>query len=222
MASSRSRQLVRHLTAGAAPFWWSVLPVLFSLAIPAIWFCLQAPTFRYSGLALQLLGLLLVGKGLRDKLQTFEKQSVSTRVAIWFTTLWVHLGLRRVRSPAQVLMAGSGSIKVTGSAAAVVIDAPRTVEQRLAAIEAALQELRTNLAQSDERTARALKEVRQALDREAQVRKEADEHIHKLVEDEAVGDWHLETLGLVWLCFGILFAGIPDELAKLLGWLVPC
>ncbi|MCI0666989.1 MAG: hypothetical protein L0Y38_02930 [Methylococcaceae bacterium] len=77
-------------------------------------------------------------------------------------------------------------------------------------MEDVLKELRNEVSNNRQSTDRAIQEIRDKLGGESLVRQTSDEQLKGLIESQAVEGVHWEVVGLVWLFFGILFAGIPQ------------
>jgi hypothetical protein len=45
-------------------------------------------------------------------------------------------------------------------------------------------------------------------------RERGDQLINKQLEEFSVGGLHLESMGLIWILLGIIFATAPEEIAK--------
>lgn len=59
---------------------------------------------------------------------------------------------------------------------------------------------------------------RPALEEEQRQRVAEVGQLSQRLEDLAVGDLHLETIGIFWLLLGIVFTNIPNEVTMLLLW----
>jgi hypothetical protein len=212
---SKTAQLLRHVTIGAAPFWWSILPVVWAVGFFALWRGFDATSFRYSGLSLQILGLGFVWRAVQENLRTFGKKPLRERAGAWVSTLFVLLKRSELK-PVSGTISGSVGLAIGGSAALSVSRGPRTVEEHLAELDAEVRGLHTRMAAAEKASSAEFSLVRQEIKKEGSAREQSHTELRGLVEAQAIGGWHFDIAGLVWLAFGTLFAGIPDEIAALI------
>jgi hypothetical protein len=169
---------------------------------------------RYAGTFLQILGLIVVVVGLRDKLKQFKRPTVPGTVRSWFGRL--ARAFRRPE-PITVQLSGVGAVALAGELQARLLLGPgASIEQRVRALEANLaqlqEELNTKVQDMRKRNDRLAEDLRQ----ETEDRKTADRYAGSQIEEVAIGGWGLEVVGLLWLLFGVLGTSIPDEVGTIL------
>jgi hypothetical protein len=204
----------RVLTYGAWQVWVTVLVLAMLLAAPGLWTCTGEAGFRHAGLLLQLAGLGLVAIGIHETRRRFGRPSLFDSLRAWITNLKNALFLPRVTGsghPATVL-AGTGEMKLTGFAPMVTT----SLEGRLTAVEAEVQNVGRRLSQFINDSTLDAADLRRAIAEEITSRERTEGEIRSLIEDEAAGGLHLETMGLVWLLVGTVAGALASELAHVL------
>jgi hypothetical protein len=160
-----------------------------------------------AAVVLQLLGLASVALGMRQMRRRFKRPS-------WFRRLWVALqGPRDV----TVQISGVGSASGTGKVSGVGALANPTIEARVAALEAALPKLRSDLTAKMQTITTSVDAVKHEIQREAATRASAITDVLRQLEDVSAGGLYLESIGLWWLVVAAVFSSVPNELAALLG-----
>jgi hypothetical protein len=215
--------LGRHLTTEASVAWKAAGAIFASVAVPSVFLGCSAATFTWAGLALQLFGLFLVAIGIDSSLRSFRQDSLVSRTSQWFVTLRV-LAMTIVRRRPRPITGSaaitlSGTLRAHGHATAVLTSAPSTLEGRVLALEADLKNLRTALADHAETSRSEIRGIHAELAKSKEALAATEVRLESLVKEEATGDLHLELIGLITLFFGTLFAGIPDEVARVCHFL---
>lgn len=171
---------------------------------------------RYSGLTLELLGIFTVVSGLRDKQRIFKRPSLFDHVRSWLT--------RRPRWATRAhTISATGIASATAFATAKLsvwrgTSSEATVEARLVALEANVETLRSEQAETSKELHEETRKRTEAVDSERQARELAARDIRTQLETLGVGSLHLETAGLFWLVLGVMLATAPTEVANALGW----
>lgn len=204
-------QLIKTQFLTAFPVIGSFAAVLIILVVAS---CLSRTAddsiIRYSGLMLQILGIITVGLGLRNRRVLFGRSSLAGYLQAWF--------IRWVKAPSISLSASptSGdSMRVKLSVwRGVPSDAP--IDTRLAALEANLEILKAEQADIYKEFREETRKQIKALDSECQLRESDIRKIQTLVDTLGAGGLHLEAVGLFWLIAGVVFGAIPAEI----WWLV--
>jgi hypothetical protein len=177
---------------------------------------LAVPVLRYCGLAFQLLGILTVVSGLRDKRRLFNRPSLLDNVRRWIK--------RRPRwgvKPQTILVAGTGSISLSLSGKLSVwrgSPPDASVEARLDALEANLATLRTEQAETAKELQEATRKTNEAVDTERRARESAVTALRVQLEGLGAGGLHVEMMGVFWLVLGVVLATVPGEIAVALKW----
>jgi hypothetical protein len=177
---------------------------------------LADPVLRYCGLAFQLLGILTVVLGLRDKRRLFDRPSLLENIRLWLD--------RRPRweaKPQTFLVTGTDEISLADSVKASVwratsADAP--IEARLALLEANLATLRTEQTEAAKQIQAATRKTNEAIDAERRSRESAVTALRVQIEGLGVGGLHVEWTGVAWLILGVVLATVPGEIAAALKW----
>lgn len=197
--------------------WVPVLVVMLVLIVASqLPMSLADPVLRYCGLAFQLLGILTVVSGLRDKRRLFNRPSLLENIRRWLD--------RRPRwgaKPETILLAGTGSISLSGSAKLSVwrgTPADASVDARLAALEANLATLRTEQAETAKELQEATRKTNEAVDAERRARESGVTALRVQLEGLGAGGLHVEMMGVFWLVVGVVLATVPGEIAAALKW----
>jgi hypothetical protein len=123
------------------------------------------------------------------------------------------------RKPRNVtLQAAAGVAFSAGGASVMGISslAAATVEQRVAALERGIQELRAEMRAASDGVSRRIETLERELRRERNERQEGDRRINQRIEDVAVGGIPLEVVALTWVTFATAFNSIPEQIAAAL------
>jgi hypothetical protein len=208
LVPARLKALLLHVTTGARTFWYAFIPPALFL-VAAVTFGPTEQTFRLAGLGLQLLGLGLVAKQIGDAFRSFNHPTPFARTKEWFALLAVHLGLSKHEPRHLVMHPLTGTIRMQGGLPNLVVSDPNTVERRLHYVETKLNLLEKRLVDTSNEMEAATEKLQEAIAQQ----KETAATLRSLVEDQAIGDAHLDIVGVVWLFVGTVFAGVPQELA---------
>lgn len=189
------------LTRGAWQFWVTVLILLILFFAPRLWTDCRETWFRQAGVLLQLAGLGTVALGIYETRRRFGRPSLAKRFKEWLASLKNAVLLPPITGSGHVTVApGVGGLALTGFPPTITT----TPEERLRAIEAAVDELQKRLAKVVADSAQTAEDLRTALADEAGARDRADREVRLLIEEQAAGGLHLEVMGLVWLLVGTL------------------
>ncbi|MEQ1598961.1 MAG: hypothetical protein ABL880_06285 [Methylotenera sp.] len=194
--------------------WGVVLPLVLLLLIVFLPWNL-ANLVRYSGLALELLGIVTVAVGLKGKRELFNKPSFIEHIGNWWKQrpawrLKVVSGIGASRS-------GGGTSSARGSAWYEPVDA--TLESRLEAAEKNLLSLRSQLQTFEQDTNAKYTKLEKVIESERQTRESSVQEIRTRLEDLAARDLSFEALGIYWLFCGLVFSSLSNEISDLLVFL---
>ncbi len=217
----RWRGLADTMTRGALPAWLAVAGVGCAVAVGLLLRWLFATdggaAVRYTGTALQILGLFTVAFGLRQTRRLFPgRPSVGERIRAWFGQL---VSAFRKQQPitAHVVAAG-GAVTFSGKARVRLgagADAP--LERRLEVLQQNVDRLQNELDDEIRELSVKIGRTEDGVRKEADERKRADDSITRVIEEATIGGLNLEVVGLFWLALGVLGQGLPDEIAKLIA-----
>lgn len=197
---------------------WITLAVL-AVALGAVYaFGVGEQSIRIAGFFLELLGLAVVAIGLNDSRQLFGRPGVYTAIKN---------SMKRFPKPwrgTHVLVVGSAG-SVSGSATAAAIGnstsrLPTTLEERVALLEEKLYLADTQINEGRRKLEEEAKKRKAAIEAEAEARDEGDRAVQKLIEEAVIGGIRLETMGVVWLAFGLTLSSLSEEIACLINKLV--
>lgn len=177
-----------------------------------------ADRVRYSGLALQLLGIFTVVHGLSGRRRLFKRPSLMESIRIWY-------GRRpRCRRESQhITMSGTASMSITGSADLLLWRGTPKDASLAEKVEAIRENIETLKAQQDKLTATLSEKSRAleyALKSERKFREEVTGDLAARMDALGAGGSHVEAAGLVWLTLGVILATVPTEVAAILCWLL--
>lgn len=177
-----------------------------------------ADRVRYSGLALQLLGIFTVVHGLSGRRRLFKRPSLMESIRIWY-------GRRpRWRREGQhITVSGTASIGITGSADLLLWRGTPKDASLAEQVEVLRENIETLKAQQDKLTAtlsETLHALEVALKSEKKVREGVTGDLAARMDALGAGGLHVEAVGLVWLTLGVILATVPTEVAAILRWLL--
>jgi hypothetical protein len=169
---------------------------------------------RISGTGLQLVGVILLGVGLRDTRRAFDDQPTTWQ---GFKQWWS--GRPRFRPQSVTLNASAALIGIDGmSARATVSPGPNaSLEDRVTILERKHVALFDEVGKLSEQTKQEISELSNALTVERSERHEADRAIKQQLKKAVAEGLPLGRLGVICFFFGIIAAGASPEMALWLG-----
>lgn len=180
------------------------------LLIPA---CLEQHV-RFSGMGLQLIGVFLVGIGLRDTRSAFDDQPTSWQgVKQWWAGR-PRFGPRHITLEAQ-----SGLMGVSGmSARASVTAGPNaSLEHRVEILEREHAVLRDEVDKLSGETKQKIGELSNAMALERSQRQEADQAVTRQLKKAVAEGLPLGRVGAICFFVGIIAASASPEIASWFG-----
>jgi hypothetical protein len=171
---------------------------------------------RYSGLAFELLGLLLVIRGIRETRTLFKKPSLRRFAAAWLRSWPSWRVAAHVRVGVGHAAVGDMTASLRGTAE---ISADATLEQKVEALRLQMKVLTDDVATVRADHERRLSAQQDELANEKRARADGDAAIRVLIDESIAGGLHLEAIGVVWLLLGIVLSTASTEVAKLFGWI---
>jgi hypothetical protein len=206
--------LVRSLFVEPWAFWAASVPPLFVLFLTLFLPGDDERRVRVAGYALTLLGTLVVLYGLRDTQKLFGKPSYTQRFRAWLGRIPNAWRPRHVH-----LAASTGSMSLSGSAAAMVVRrAPNnSISLRLAALERRVEDLTTRLNDSESAMRGEIASLREHLQSEFRKRDEVTAAQDRKLEKFAAGSLDVALVGIVWAVFGQAYGAFPGEIAHCLN-----
>lgn len=204
----------RELGTAMSAFWPVGLAIVgFLLAAFVGWIPSTSVSawIRYTGIVLELMGLATVAHGLNKLLKEFGQPGVLRR--IWDSLRQVVRAFRRTE-PTRIQPL-AGSITATSGMVGVMqsVGPGATVERRLEVLENKLSQLQHELDRESQDRRGKDTILEEGLRREREERSKADGYASALIQNVAIGNFHLEFVGLVWLGLGVFGTSLPDEVA---------
>lgn len=189
-------------------FWLTVTVLLAAMAL-AFWPETTEPRVRITGWVLELFGLGTVGWGLEETRRQFGRPDFLTNICAW----WARRPKLRqqVITGAGALVAGSASVSGTGDVSNGTPLNP-TLEDRVVALEAKVRRVNDHVDQVQRELRRERVAREEALSSERHMREKEDTEMRQKLESAETGGLHVSMMGVVWLCTGLTFSTLPNEL----------
>lgn len=217
----RIGNILRVLTIDARRAWLALLPLTVMFLVPGLVTCNGEKHLRYTGLLLQLAGLVVVAIGIANTRRLFGRPTVAQAIGKWLLQLKTAFGPPLIQVSASSTVSVEARAAGSGTLSGALTAQSATIEGRLAELERADQEIRQRLTEVSKHVTTIKSELQATIKREMEQRLQADQKLKRLLEDQAAGGLHLETAGLVWLLVGTFVGGIPSELLWL-ACMLPC
>jgi hypothetical protein len=204
----------------AWPTWLAIGGLALAATIGYITSSTPGDGVRFGGTILQIMGLFTVALGLWKTRQLFGRPSLVASLKGYLKRLG-----RVFQQPKPVT--GSGSITLPAfdirgeGRFRHGLPAGASLDQRVDALEKNLDLLERKFDSKTQNVNKRFAELDERVQRETKERSAADEKVMTQIEEVAVGGLHLESVGLVWLIFGVLGASVPDVIAALLAMFAP-
>jgi hypothetical protein len=197
---------------------WDARLAAFALGIVALAIagCFLFPddsTVRRTGTALEVLGLLTAAYGLVHRWRRFRRPT---------PLHWLRRLVGAFREPRHaVVNVPLGSLSATGSLGTLKASGSfsPTLEDRVASLEAKLDQLRSDSDTKLQEVKTSISELRQLLDQEATRRERAPTEIESQIADVSAGGVEVEIVGLAWLFVGMMLANMPAEVLGAVKWI---
>jgi hypothetical protein len=173
---------------------------------------------RYSGLILEVLGTLTLAVGVVHKRRLFNRPSFWQDVRSWVSQL-PPFGVKQN----VVIVIGAGSLSMSGSAAKVQVwrRSDESIESRVAALEANLDTVRTELGETVKNLQEESRNRADAVNSERQARESDNKELRTQLEGLGAEGLALEAIGVFWLIVGVLLSTASSEIAFIVNWLIP-
>ena len=185
-----------------------VICVTMLILVPNFWPCSVERAIRYIGGILQLFGVITIVIKLRIAQRQFPQQKLKRILE------------RRPRLTARTVRANfTATLTSTGTVRAEVRRAPTpppSLEQQIAALEERYTKLRGEVGDLGKELRAKNDDLCAKLDAEATARDAADKRIGEQMTETAVGSFHLDLWGVVFVLLGIVAGTLSHEIA---GWL---
>ncbi len=207
--------VVRWVTKDILPV-WATLGVAVLVA-GVVWFlpCDLDDRVRYCGMALELLGILTVAYGLREKRRLFGRPSLVDHFKNWVFQQRPKWPVKADHRTTTI----SGSVGISegnDTCMAKGFSRGASLEDRVTAIEVRLDTQEDKQLKIESQLNEEICNMENALDTERQSRKSALNKLHALLDTFGAGNLNLETIGVIWLVLGVILATIPSEIVLVL------
>lgn len=210
--------------ASEADALWLFMGGLISSAIISYLFTLVfkrpdlATGLRYAGVVLECLGFGLVVLGLEKTRQEFGQPSTLALIKSWLK-LFASAFKKPETQTIEVHSAGhahiSGDVTLIQSAPK---DAP--LEKRLEVLELNLSSLREDTEKKVTRLSDRLSEVNQTVMSQREQWEREHQSTRRQIEQFALGGSRYEIVGVIWFFWGTVFSNLPEECARMFGWVL--
>ncbi|MFA7382899.1 MAG: hypothetical protein WC001_05565 [Desulfurivibrionaceae bacterium] len=185
-----------------AIWFWRAWPVIVMAALAySHWFALvrfpgeTVLVNKLTGTAMQVVGGLIVLYSVDSNLGLFRNQSLATTVIAWFRACPIFV--RTV-----TLSASAVSCSASSSMSVTVIRAAKTIEERLAALEGRVEELRSEVATQHRAIHSRIEEVKSELSSSIASNQSALHRLSEQVEKATVGGFKQQAFGVMLVIYG--------------------
>jgi hypothetical protein len=171
---------------------------------------------RYAGLTLQILGVVTVAIGLRDKRQTFERPGL-----VQLFRAWLRRFPRYSPEPHVISTQGVASAAGVGSAYAYGwhgLPENATIDDRLATFEKNLDTVKRLALDAQKQVQNEALKTAKRLEDERREREDAHRALNEKLENFGTSNLYFETAGVFWLIVGIVLGTVPTEVAMIIRW----
>lgn len=190
---------------------WFCVGVLLVALVFALRSGVNEPQVRWTGMVLQLLGVLTVAWGISETRALFGHPSFANRVKGW-------LGRFPLRKRNILVGVGSGHFGVFGGNArgytSFPIDPTAPIADRVTAVEKNIEAIQQRITSTQAEMDTRLAESKDALEKERSARKAEDSKLHDKIEASGTGGIHISAIGAAWLFFGVILSTASVEIQR--------
>ena len=191
---------------------WSPLPVTIAIVLV----CHLIPVtpeakWRIAGLILQLLGVSVVAVGIKHARELFGRKNYFAQACEWWRS--VRALFKPIEGKVNIVEAPD-TISITGLVPEI-IRGGNTLEGRVLRLEDKVKAHDGRFDDLTKQLAATTNAIESRISSEQDARMQADRLTREQLEAFSVGGIYIDIAGLIWLIFCIIFATIPQELAKL-------
>lgn len=154
---------------------------------------------KLTGTVMQIAGGLVVLHSVNDNLGLFRSQSLFSVVAEWFRSFPL---IKQTTAISVGIAMSSGSASALGFAA--VVKAPATLEERVALIEQAVAELRTDIGKQKTELTAMLEKTKAELRVSISTNQSAIESLAAKIETATVGGFKQQAFGVMLAVYGAI------------------
>ena len=196
------------------PLVWVLVAIVVILMLGVLISSCLERYVRVSGMGLQLIGVILVGIGLRDTRRAFEDQRTT-----WESIKQWWAGRPRFKPQHLTLEARGAAMGLSGmSARARVTAGPNAaLEHRVGVLEREYAALFDEVGKLSDDTKQRIGELSNAMAVERSERQEADKSVKEQLKKAVAGGLPLGRVGAVCFFIGIIAASVSPEIASWFG-----
>lgn len=172
------------------------------------------PSFRLTGLFLQILGIGTVIRGFNQTRKQFNHKPYKELFANW---------LERFPIKSNPTFIETEEIKTSATILSVTLtnffnlDPDSPVEEQLTKIEAQIRLLENRLDINKSKNIDEIKSLKSNLTDERNERIKSINESFKIIESTSTGGIHISLIGTIWLLIGVIFSTASLELSKFFG-----
>jgi hypothetical protein len=166
--------------------------------------------WRWTGLFVQLLGIVTVLFGIRRTRIFFGQPGLLARARLLFSQF------PRFRPRHIVMIVEAAQARATGSATGFVVNPPKSMllEDRVEALESKLTAMKEQMEKSSVATEDKFSKMHDEITRGEELHAEEYKRLDEKVKKTLTGDLWLAQIGAVWLFFGVALSSMSIELSR--------
>jgi hypothetical protein len=171
---------------------------------------------RWFGILTEVVAIAIIANELSRSVAAFKKPKLAVRFFRWITEFrYVFIRRPPVNLSANVLL---GGITLTSGVATVTIGGG-TVEQQIERLKQSLEALQENVGKISVKVEHLERNITKKFEEEAKQRHLTEQRLNDTLEQQVIGDVHIQIAGLTLLLVSIFMANAPTESSLLLRFL---
>lgn len=195
-------------------FWFALVTNGFAICI-ALGAWSSEPVARWTGMVLQLMGVLTVAWGISETRAFFGHPSLASKAKGWLK----RFPLLRVN---RVIACMGGSYSITGGKLRAFITSNPlgpTLDDRIDALEKNIVLINERISSTQKELDAEVAKAAEALKTEETSRQTADQELAHKLESTATGGVHISAIGASWIFIGQILGSTAPEIEKyVLPW----
>lgn len=213
---ARLKNFAQRFVIGAKPFWIMLGGFFLAFLIACATTSTVENASVVGGCILQVLGVLTVAIGVRDKRRLFNKPSVIENVRRWLKSIRNAPKKPITATFNQTGGAFRGRITMSATGNTEGVSQPQSIEEKIETILERQEALEEHVNEMRRKLNEKASEAKQAVGRERKKRREQVNELQNLIEEFSTGGLHIEGIGVTWLVFGIPLSTLPEQITTLL------
>jgi hypothetical protein len=175
-----------------------------------------ADRVRWFGILLEVVSILTIAYGVSQSMAAFNKPKLVARFIRWVAEIrYVLIRRPPIHATAQGISLGL----VTSVAVGTVLIKAGTVEQRLDQLRQEMDAAKKSIGDVNERVGQIERDTKKRIEDESAERQLTDRKLSELIEQQKIGDVHIQIAGLALLLISIFMANAPTESSLFLRFL---